>query len=774
MAITLSPSVQVREFDLTTVVPAVAQTPGAIAGLFHWGPVGLRVLLDDESTLLQRFLGPSDYNGETWFTASNFLGYGGQLQVVRAGDVSGNTDTLQTVVAATGNSIYTGNTTLTADLIVGMVLLDSSNTTVIDPTANGKVTITSISNNAAFHLSHPADASATNVTMTFREDVLYTAIAQESADPTINWQDQTVVDPYHYTNLDGTFDISVQWVARYPGAAGNSLRVSSVDTAESYNSEITLAPNAQINALATSLTAVSGSNTIVVTITPADVIANATNVAAANTVAYDIYESVAVGDLIEVGNTALGLQYPKVLSIDVPVKTANVMTVTLHLDEKFNKVANVTSNTLVRFWEFFNLVHVAPGQSQFVTEQGNTAAIDEMHIVVVDDGGVFSGVPGTVLETYTGVSRASDAVLDGGVSNWFKTVVNRDSQYIWWANDRSSAPCTTAQLISSADSNAPYDVKLYGGSDGLDEAHVSLGTLVQAYDQYKSAEDVDIGLLMQGKARGISVSSNTNLGTYLINNIAEVRKDCVVFVSPDKGLVVNNKGFEVEDMVTARGAMPSSSYAVMDSGYKYQFDKYNDIFRWVPLNGDIAGLCARTDQTNDPWWSPAGYSRGNIKNVAKLAFNPVHQSDRDKLYVVGINSVLSTETLGTVLYGDKTMQGKPSAFDRINVRRLFITLEKAIATAAKFTLFEFNDAFTRSQFRAMVNPYLADVQSRRGIQSFIVVCDATNNTPQVIDTNQFKAAMYIKPARSINYIILDFIAVPTGVSFTEVIGKYGG
>ena len=234
---------------------------------------------------------------------------------------------------------------------------------------------------------------------------------------------------------------------------------------------------------------------------------------------------------------------------------------------------------------------------------------------------------------------------------------------------------------------------------------------------------------------------------------------------------INNFGMEADTLVAWRDAISDSSYAVMDSGYKYQYDRYNDIYRWIPLNGDIAGLCARTDQTNDAWWSPAGFNRGQIKNIIKLAYNP-RKAERDILYPNGINPVVAFPGQGTILYGDKTLQAKPSAFDRINVRRLFIVLEKAISRAAKYSLFEFNDSFTRAQFKNLVVPYLRSVQGRRGITDFLVVCDDTNNTPQIIDSNQFVGDIYIKPARSINFIQLNFIAVGTGVQFSEVVGKF--
>jgi len=264
--------------------------------------------------------------------------------------------------------------------------------------------------------------------------------------------------------------------------------------------------------------------------------------------------------------------------------------------------------------------------------------------------------------------------------------------------------------------------------------------------------------------------ASATVAVHLINNIAEVRKDCIVLLSPEQADVVDNVGNEVEDSVEFRNNLPSSSYAVLDSGYKLQYDKYNDVYRYIPLNGDVAGTCARTDDTRDPWFSPAGFNRGNIKNVIKLAYNP-NQSESDDLYGAGINPVVTFPGDGTVLFGDKTLQSKPSAFDRINVRRLFIVLEKAISRFARFSLFEFNDVFTRSQFRATVEPFLRDVQGRRGITDFKVVCDTTNNTPAIIDRGELHVDVYVKPSRSAEFIQLQTIITPTGVAFSELITK---
>ncbi|NDG32458.1 hypothetical protein EB118_20590, partial [bacterium] len=411
----------------------------------------------------------------------------------------------------------------------------------------------------------------------------------------------------------------------------------------------------------------------------------------------------------------------------------------------------------------------APGQSNFVLNFGNTSANDELHVVVSDEDGIITGVPGTILEIFERVSRAVDAKSDDGASIYYKNVLNNTSDFVYYANDRASAASANAASIASSTNSKPQTINFNSGTDANNESTVSLGTLLAGYDLFTSAEDVDISLVLTGKSRG--GTNGEQIANYLIDNIAEVRKDCVVFVSPDKNDVVNNIGNEGNDVVVFRNSMRSSSYAVLDSGYKYQYDKYNDVYRYIPLNGDIAGLCVRTDDTRDPWYSPAGYNRGQVKNIIKLSYNP-SKAYRDLLYKNGVNPVVTFPGQGTILFGDKTLLAKPSAFDRINVRRLFIVLEKAIATAAKFTLFEFNDDFTRAQFRNLVEPFLRDVQGRRGIYDFKVVCDGTNNTGEVIDRNEFVGDIYIKPAKSINFIQLNFVAVRTGVEFSEVVGQF--
>jgi len=415
-------------------------------------------------------------------------------------------------------------------------------------------------------------------------------------------------------------------------------------------------------------------------------------------------------------------------------------------------------------WTYEDQFDSAPSTSDYVSNLGG--ADDELHIIVIDEDGLISGTAGTVLEKWANVSKAADARTSAGANNYYVEVL-KGSKYIWWmdhttsveAGDTawgSSSAATTFKTMSTVVTRS-----LTGGvNDAPTDAEIQTG-----YDLFANAELIDINLLINGP-------HSLAVGKYIIDNIATTRLDCVVFVSPTLAAVYNNAGDEADDIVTERQDAAfnvNTSYAVMDSGWKYQYDKYNDKYRWIPLNADVAGLCARTDAIADPWFSPGGLNRGQIKNVVKLAYSP-DKTDRDTLYKAGINPVVSFPGEGTVLFGDKTLLAKPSAFDRINVRRLFIVLEKAIATAAKYQLFEFNDAFTRAQFRNLVEPFLRDIKGRRGIYDFRVICDETNNTGEVIDRNEFVADIYIKPARSINFISLNFIATRTGVAFEEIVG----
>ena len=511
-------------------------------------------------------------------------------------------------------------------------------------------------------------------------------------------------------------------VAKCPGALGNSLRISMCPSSQAFSSNLTVTDSLRANAVT------AGDTTINV---------NGTPNAAANLIA---------GDLISVDG---GTSYIRVESVNATAIITTTAPGTV-----------VVGTAVLRKWQYADQFKVAPGTSDYATSK--SGANDEIHIIVLDEDGNFTGTANNVVEKWAFVSKAADAKDSSGSSIYYPNVLNDQSEYVWWTGHQPGATNwgNNAQGTSFNIIRTPFSASMSGGADGT----ITTANVVSAYAQFANADSVDISLIISGPA-------NQAIATNLISNIAEVRKDCLVFLSPERSDVVNNPGNEVTDSLAYRDSLTSTSFAVMDSGWKYQYDKYNDTYRYVPLNGDIAGLCARTDLERDPWYSPGGLNRGIIKNVIKLAYNPT-KTNRDDLYVKGINPVVSFQGEGTVLFGDKTMLSKPSAFDRINVRRLFVVLEKSIARAARFSLFEFNDQFTRAQFVALVEPFLRDVQGRRGITDFRVVCDETNNTPEIIDRNEFVGDIYIKPARSINFIQLNFVAVRTGVSFDEVVGQF--
>ena len=427
------------------------------------------------------------------------------------------------------------------------------------------------------------------------------------------------------------------------------------------------------------------------------------------------------------------------------------------------KVAWCGDPTAFTSWTYAPYFDRAPGTSSWVASKFPavaTTANDQLHIVVVDEDGLITGTPNTVIERFANLSKSTNALDEGGAKLFYRDVLFNNSRYIYSINTASSTWGIAANATHVFASSSNNGVSLVAGADGTPTA----GNTQIAYAQFASADNVDISLVMAGGGDA-TVTAN-------VIALAGGRRDCVAFVSP--ALANVQAADPVTAIVNYRNnalANVSNSFAVMDSNWKYQYDKYNDLYRWVPCNGDVAGLCARTDQDRDPWFSPAGFNRGQLKNVIKLAFNP-NQAQRDTLYKAGVNPVVSFPGEGTVLFGDKTLLSKPSAFDRINVRRLFIVLEKAIARAAKAQLFEFNDEFTRAQFVNLVEPFLRLVQGRRGIYDFRVVCDETNNTPEVVDRNEFIGDIYIKPAKAINFIQLNFVAVRTGVAFDEIVGRF--
>lgn len=518
------------------------------------------------------------------------------------------------------------------------------------------------------------------------------------------------------------------WAAKYPGALGDSLKVSFADSSNFDSNSV-----ASVSITGNGGSGYTSAPTVTFSAPPAGGI-TATGTA-----------TISSGAVASVTITNPGNGY------------TSAPTITFSGGEGSGAAATATMST---DWAYKDEFDRAPLTSQRVLFVGGSN--DELHIIVIDEDGKFSGTKGTVLERFAHVSKASDARgLEGG-SNFYKDVINTQSKYIWWTDHPSGntnwGTSGTDNDFNSTFTSAEATVSLSGGVDDSPEA----GDLQTSWNLFQDGESVDVNLLITGGADLVTQK-------YVQDNLAKKRKDCISFHSPQMDSVVNNAGTEVTDITSDKGSLAATSYSVMDSNWKYMYDRYNDVFRWVPLNGDIAGLCAYTDRERDAWYSPAGLNRGHISNATKLAWNPT-KANRDDLYKIGVNPVVNMPGDGIVLFGDKTLLAAPSAFDRINVRRLFIVLEKAIATAAKYQLFEFNDAFTRNQFASIVTPFLRNVQGRRGIYDFKVVCNESNNTPEIIDRNEFVADIYIKPARSINFITLNFIATRTGVAFSEIGG----
>lgn len=508
---------------------------------------------------------------------------------------------------------------------------------------------------------------------------------------------------------------STHFNAKYAGELGNSLEVSYV-TPGDFQESI-----AEVGDL---------SGTISFNANTADIIADSPSAAAAFTGAFSEM------DVLRIGNDSIGYQELYVDSVNEAANSEFEFT----FSNKYTlPETDLSALKVERKWRYAYLF-------------GSTPSTNSIHIIVKDADGEITGTQNTIMETYENVSTQVGAKLPDGTANYYPSVLENRSRWI-----EAGDTLINASVVSTG-----YE-QLAGGSDTASESAISLGSIAAGYDKFADSKELDIAFVLQGKGDSSAVRAN-----YIVSNILENRKDAVGFLSPAKEDVVDPvyPNQKMNNAINYRNQIQSSSYWFMDSGYKYRYDKYNDAYRWVPLNGDMAGLSSRIQ----PWESPAGYKRGIIKNVIKLAFNP-NKTQRDLLYGSDINSVISITGQGILLFGDKTGQGTASAFDRINVRRLFITVEKAIATAAESFLFEFNDEFTRAQFRNLVEPLLRDIQGRRGIIDFRVVSDETVNTPDVIDQNKFRANIFIKPARSINIIELTFVATRTGVEFDEIVGQ---
>ena len=760
MAFQLSPGVDVREIDLSLIIPSVSTTRAGFAGLFQWGPVGQRVTVTSINDLTERFQGPDNDNFSFWFTAANYLGYSNNLACVRvvrddcknaSVATSGAAGTDQTLIK--NDEDYETKESGLTDAFYARYPGDLGNSIQVSVSDRTDVVLNPVFSNPS---SSGFTANSTNLS-TRTQDTTFFHLSTQSA----------VANNDRLRFKRGTPQtISGFTAAKELGVIGNAGISLGVDAAAGVTVGFTA--GSQKISVGDYLTTLKGGVQGFAKIT--GVTQTATSVG-----------STAIAKLAIDG---FGLAETTISDkSEVVSLVGQVTTGATFIDANGITAANV-------LWKYSSeFDEKLPATSSFVSAHGNTG--DLVHAIVVDEDGDWTGTKGTVLERFPSLSKATNSLALNGTSLFYKEFINANSKYVWWgghpSNRTSGAAWGTNSTSTAGITYSQLSTNFYGSLTGGSAAAPTNGDYyTDGYELFADAETVDVSIILGGPQEGIQAKKLIDLVT--------ARKDSVVFLSPAQSAVLNSTGNASKSAAIASANVvayrdgvngsdsggdidyssnnvnTSSSYAVLDSGWKYMYDRFNDVFRFVPLNGDIAGIAVRSDNETETWFSPAGFNRGQVRDVVKLAYNPV-KSQRDDLYTAGINPVVSFPGEGTVLFGDKTMQSKPSAFDRINVRRLFIVLEKAIATAAKFQLFEQNDAFTRASFRQLLEPFLRDVQSRRGIIDFKVVCDESNNTGEVIDRNEFVADIFIKPTRSINFISLNFIATRTGVDFDEIGGS---
>jgi hypothetical protein len=813
MPFQLSPGVAVVEKDFTSIVPAVSSSIGAFAGVFPWGPVLEPVTVSSENDLVRRFGKPNDSNFQSFFTAANFLSYTNNLLLVRAdagslNAVATTTGGLGTVTVGTAGSGYSSTAAAPAVTVAAPDITGGTQATVTVTLSGGEITAVAVSSGGSGYATAP---SVTLSAPSGGTGATFTAVLSA---PTISGVEisgtggqftctATTLVVGSTINITGTLG-GTGTITGY--ATGTTYKVSAITGSGSSVTGFTLTTTADVAIVTTAGTPTGLTYSVTSNQSVASVTVATPGSGYKGTVTATFSAGNAVAGAVTVGSstitaatiTAVGTGYSTAPTITVaapPSGTTATVTATVSVaglkiingetyNTSFVNGAGIVGSFAAKYpgtlgnslkvavcdsagfstWTYKDEFDSAPGTSTYATSVGGTQ--DEMHIIIIDEDGAISGAQNTILEKFAYVSKASDAKKSDGTNNYYKSVLNARSEYIWWMDHPTAVTGTTSWGTTAASASfklltAPLAISLAGGTDDFVPTD---GELQSAFALFANAEQYDVSLILAGKATAATA-------TYIINNICETRLDCVAFVSPQSTStadpIIGSTSTEQNAIIAYRDALPSTSYAVLDSGYKYQYDRYNDQYRYVPLNGDVGGLCARTDYTNDPWFSPGGLNRGQIKNVVKLAFNP-SKTQRDMLYKSGVNPVVTFPGEGTVLFGDKTLLAKPSAFDRINVRRLFIVMEKAIATAAKFQLFEFNDGFTRAQFKNLVEPFLRDVQGRRGITDFVVKCDESNNTGEVIDRNEFVADIFVKPNRSINFITLNFVAARSAINFSEI------
>lgn len=798
----LSAGVQFTERDLTNIVPAVSTSAGAFAGAFTWGPVLDPVTISDEIGLVQRFGKPADGNFMSFFSAANFLSYTNNLLLVRA-DTTGNRNavssqigTVSTLTLTSPGSGYTSVPTVTIDapqvsggiqataiaaltggavtslpVTAGGIGYTFANISVSAPQVAGGVTATGTAVISGSLTLIPVTAGGTGysanpvVTIAAPTGVNGVGVQATATATVVGGIISSIVITNAGTGYIVAPTVTITDTTGINATAGvPTLALNKLDSIRIVNagSGYTTVPTVTVNgsgsgATATALIANSGIKSVTI-VSPGNGYTTVPNVTFTGG---GIGSGAAVTAAITVGGVKINNLN------DYQTFYANGQGIVGEFTAKYpgdlgnSLLVSMADSASFASWAYKGFFDSAPGTSDYTNNLAGSN--DEIHVIVIDTNGKWSGTPGTVLERFAFVSKASDAVKSDGTNNYYVSVLNTRSKYVWWTAHPTAGTNWGAQAANTTFVSFALAVtRILSG--GVTDLAITDGQQQTAYSIFANDELYDISLLFAGKA-------SSTVANYIISNVAEVRRDILAFISPQNissgGVIIGTGSDAVNQITDYRNLLPSSSYATLDTGYKYQYDRYNDKYRYIPLNGDIAGLAARTDYTTDPWFSPAGLNRGQIKNVVKLAVQP-DKTSRDNLYKNGINPVVTLRGQGTVLYGDKTLLAKPSAFQYINVRRLFIVLEKAIASAAKYQLFEFNDDFTRAQFRNLTEPFLRDVQGRRGITAFLVKCDGTNNTGEVIDRAEFVADIYVKPSRSINFVSLNFIATRSGISFSEV------
>jgi len=795
MALNLvSPGVKIREVDLTVGgITAANNQVGAIAGPFQKGPVDVPILIETENDLLNTFGKPisSDSQYEYWLGAASYLSYGGVLRVVRCDGTnlnnsnSGtNADSVTLKIKSTEdyNNDYSTATDWNWSARNPGSWANNLKICVIDAAADQRIAIGTFGLNVGYAVTSAFSQSVAGVgTVTTETGVLkgiITRVNDGSIDVKITAKSSgagsTVFTETSYA--EGSVNSFGVGNIKIVNDDGDLTKVESSTISKFYG--VVSSGSTVINPinLITSLPLGINNTQYIVSIGNSGVESTTSFVGLGTTTVNGALQNTI---LLSAAATASGTFKLAVLNSGNSGET-----ISAPLDWYNQQTLGLTNSTV-----YWRNIAPRPRTSEYASQRNG--ANDELHIVVVDDTGEVTGTAGNILEKYTNMSKAYDAKISPSEGNYYKTIIAANSQYIFpgFAPVGSPSKFSTVSGFSNASNttwglaaqNNTFNVigattynltggKDYSGTSNVGGYSISLANVVSGYRNFTNPAEYQINFLINGPSGGTTIYESQAKANELIA-IADVRKDCIAVISPHRAGVVDvaNSDTQTNNIVKFFDSLASSSYAVFDTGYKYVYDRFNNQFRYIACNADVAGLMARTSINNYPWFSPAGANRGVLNNAVKLAYNP-SQAQRDTLYPKRINPIIFSPGAGIILFGDKTALSYTSAFDRINVRRLFLTLESSIEKAARAQLFEFNDTITRANFINIVEPYLRDVKSKRGITDFVVVCDESNNTPAVIDGNQFKADIYIQPARSINFIGLTFVATRTGVSFEEIIG----